>query len=328
MPVFNNPLDAALYTLSARRNRAKEIASERRKELYRHLPRLREIERQLAATAPSLVCAIVSHSDTAAEVQRIREENLSLQQERGHLLETLGLPENYLEPAYACSICHDEGAVAGKRCSCLEKLIREEKLARLNSASSLSLCSFESFRLDYYPAQPDRSGISPRKRMEEILSVCRQYAAQFDPKGGRSLLMLGATGLGKTHLSLAIAASVVAQGHEVVYGSVQDLFRRAEAERFARDGDAGGTTDSLLECGLLILDDLGSEFTTSFTAALLHNIINTRLNCHRPTIISTNLPFKELNAVYADRVVSRLLGGYTVLQFLGSDIRVALSGKQ
>ena len=314
-------LNYAHGVLSERRNKAKGLASERRAELYEHVPRLRDIEAELSATAAELIHTVAAGGETAAAVRRVREKNLSLQEERAGLLRFLNLPENYLEPPFFCQDCKDSGYVGRRMCKCLQRLLREEKLRRLNSASSLSLSSFESFQLDYYPTAQERSGVSPRARMEEILGVCRRFAAGFDAYDGKNLLLLGATGLGKTHLSLAIAADVIARGYSVVYGSVQDLFRRAEAERFSKEG--GDTLDELLACDLLILDDLGAEFVTSFTTSTLYNLVNTRLNRKKATIISTNLPLKELNALYADRIVSRLLGNYRVLQFLGNDIRIA-----
>ncbi|WP_312643739.1 ATP-binding protein [Hydrogenoanaerobacterium sp.] len=312
----------ALGILNQRRNDAKAKASARKTELYRHLPRLREIENELAGTGMELVHAVMAGGkDTKEAVAAVKSKNLTLQQERAALLHHAGVEANYLEPVFVCAKCKDEGYISGTMCDCMEKILRDEKLRRLNSTSSLSLSSFSNFRLDYYPTAADNNGISPRKRMEDIFKLCQQFAAGFDERCDKNLLMLGATGLGKTHLSLAIASEVIAKGYEVIYGSVQDLFRRAEDEKFSREGTSYDTLEALLECDLLILDDLGSEFVTSFTTAMLYNIINTRINHRKPTIISTNLPFKELDSQYADRVVSRMIGNYNVLQFQGNDIR-------
>ena len=78
----------------------------------------------------------------------------------------------------------------------------------------------------------------------------------------------------------------------------------------------------MLECDLLILDDLGTEFLSQFVTAMLYNIINTRLLEGRPTIISTNLSFQEISKRYTDRLTSRLFGGYMHIEFLGRDIRI------
>ena len=85
---------------------------------------------------------------------------------------------------------------------------------------------------------------------------------------GVGIIFTGATGLGKTHLSLAIAQAVINKGYNVVYGAAQRLFSNIEREHFGRSKDPDGTTEDMLaECDLLILDDLGAEFTNNFTIA-------------------------------------------------------------
>ena len=150
---------------------------------------------------------------------------------------------------------------------------------------------------------------------------CLNYANSFD-LNSYSILMMGETGLGKTHLSLAIAGEVLKKGFGVVYGSVQNLFSNIEKEHFGRATDADGTTEKmLLECDLLILDDLGAEFTTSFTVATFNNIVNTRMLTSKPTIISTNLSLTEMQKRYSERIASRIIGEYNILTFAGKDIR-------
>lgn len=312
----------ALNKLSSRRNEAKARVSTKKAELYSHLPRLSAIEDELAGTGVQLVHAVMTGKQSTAEaVESIKHKNLALQNERTQLLNKAGVGADYLEPHYVCTKCNDEGYLDGKMCDCLKKILRDEKLRRLNSTSSLSLSHFQNFRLDYYPTEPNENGIVPREKMAEIYEQCVQFAKNFHNSNGRNLMMMGATGLGKTHLSLAIAAEVIAQGYEVVYGSLQDLVRRTESEKFSREGSGYETLDTLLACDLLILDDLGSEFVTGFTSSTIYNIINTRINHHKSTIISTNLQFKELNDQYADRVISRLIGSYTILWFCGNDVR-------
>lgn len=321
--------DYALNKLSSRRNEAKARVSTKKEELYSHLPRLVAIENELAGTGIQLVHAVMTgKQSTAQAVESIRCKNLGLQNERTQLLNKAGVGADYFEPQYVCNKCHDEGYISGKMCECLKKILRDEKLRRLNSTSSLSLSHFQNFRLEYYPTTPNENSIVPREKMTEIYEQCVQFAKNFHSNNGRNLMMMGATGLGKTHLSLAIAAEVIVQGYEVVYGSLQDLVRRTESEKFSREGSGYETLDTMLACDLLILDDLGSEFVTGFTSSTIYNIINTRINHHKSTIISTNLQFKELNDQYADRVISRLIGSYTILWFCGNDVRRILLEKR
>ena len=136
-----------------------------------------------------------------------------------------------------------------------------------------------------------------------------------------NLLMQGGTGLGKTHLSLAIAHEAIEKGYGVIYGSAQNMVTNLEKERFQKDNEQQDTNQLMLQCDLLIIDDLGTEFSTSFVTAAIYNIVNTRLMTHKPTIISTKLSMKELEERYTERFASRILGSYIPLFFRGKDIR-------
>ena len=77
----------------------------------------------------------------------------------------------------------------------------------------------------------------------------------------------------------------------------------------------------LINTELLVLDDLGSEFSTPFYESVIYNIINTRINMGLPTIINTNLDTNELQKKYNDRIISRIFCVYKTLYCLGVDIR-------
>ena len=155
--------------------------------------------------------------------------------------------------------------------------------------------------------------------MENVLGYCKAYADDFSKKSP-SLLLYGKTGLGKTHLSLSIAGKAVEAGYGVIYMTAQNLFNRLEREKFGR-GDGENTEQAILDCDLLIIDDLGSEFISQLTVSSLYNIVNCRGLEEKPTIISTNLTPDEIRNTYSDRIASRILSAYTILQFDGADIR-------
>jgi DNA replication protein DnaC len=162
--------------------------------------------------------------------------------------------------------------------------------------------------------------------MQKVFDYCKEYAEEFDGQGFQSIYMFGETGLGKTHLSLAIAGKVIEKGYNVIYGSAHNFFNLIEREHFGRSENPDGTTeDKLLNCDLLILDDLGAEFITQFTVAELYNIIDTRLAKELPTIISSNIKENELEKKYNNRIASRILYSYYALPFEGNDIRQAIS---
>ncbi|MDR2753692.1 MAG: ATP-binding protein, partial [Oscillospiraceae bacterium] len=237
-----------------------------------------------------------------------------------------GFPADYLARKHTCAQCEDTGYVRGLRCACFTALLQSLAYQELSMDTPLESSDFARFRLTHYPEAPNGDGVIPRKKMEQILAACRAYASRFHPHAG-SLLFTGPTGLGKTHLSLAIAKEVIDKGFTVIYGSAPNLISRMEHEHFSRGRygeQAGETARALLECTLLILDDLGAEFSTAFTQSCIYNIVNTRLMSAMPVLISTNLSMAQINEKYGERVASRIIGNYQVLRFFGGDVRQIL----
>ena len=138
-----------------------------------------------------------------------------------------------------------------------------------------------------------------------------------------SLLLVGPTGLGKTHLSTAVAKTVIDRGYDVVYTGAIGMLADFERARFgnASGAESGNGTERYFDCDLLIIDDLGSEVSNQFTVSCIYNVINNRISLGNPTIISTNLNQNEIGDRYWDRITSRLFGEYLPLVFSGTDVR-------
>ena len=309
---------AAKQRLEKRRRDAETSAAALRERMCLQIPRLREIEKEMAAAIPELTRAILA-GDAADEVARIQEQNLRLQQEMAEILRASGCECDSFAPRYTCAVCGDTGYVGGRVCDCYRRLLQEEACRSLSGLSATKVTDFDSMRLDYYDNTIDpKLGVSPRQQMQDVIRYCREYTAAFDVNSD-SLLLFGATGIGKTHLCLAIARGVTEQGFGVVYGSVQPLVRRLEAERFGRE--QGDSESQLISCDLLVLDDLGMEFDTPFSRACLYDVLNARLLEGRPTVVSTNLSISAMKERYGDQIASRISGGFVPLHCVGSDIR-------
>jgi len=311
-------------TLEHRRAAAEKALQQHREAAYAAVPALAALDREIAESGAAVVNAIGAGRDAAGYLALLEKQNTAAQAERARLLRENHFAADYLQPQYTCAACRDTGFVSGLRCACFTKLLRDLAYRELSMDTPLERCSFGSFRLDCYATAPDpATGVVPRENMRGVLDYCVKYAERFAPHA-KSLLFTGDTGLGKTHLSLAIAGAVLERGCSVIYGSAQNLLSRLQRERFAPFGEqTDGTERSLLECDLLILDDLGAEHATAFTKSSIYNIVNTRMMASQPVIISTNLSTAGLNAEYGERVASRVLGTYTVLRFFGSDVRQA-----
>lgn len=312
----------ALRAFEEERRVREEREARLREDIFRRSPRLREIERELRAAMARLVTVTFRRgTDPAEEVARLRTENLRLQEERQALLETLGLPADCLEEKPACPLCGDTGYRDGGVCRCLRGYYAREQQKELSRMLDLGNQSFDTFSLEWYPdrVEPGQKR-SARSHMEErVYNSCAEFAHRFG-RGFENLLFFGAPGLGKTHLSAAIAREVSGAGWSVVYDTAGHVFRMFEDQKFGRE-EAGEDVERVLRCDLLILDDLGTELTTAFVQSALYEIVNTRLVERRPTILSTNLMPSDLGRRYSPQAASRIEGEYQLLPFVGEDIR-------
>lgn len=304
-----------------KQRRADEL-EQRRRMAFTRQPRLAEIERELRGTMGRIVTsALQKGTDPLPAIRVLRDENLELQRERAELLTAMGEPIDYLDDKPACPLCGDTGYRKGQVCGCLKKYYAREQLHELSRLLPLGEATFDSFRFDYYDdaVWPDY-GTSPRANMERNFDVCRDYAQQFS-KGSGNLLLSGGTGLGKTFLSACIARVVSDGGYSVVYDTAGRIFSRFEEAKFRGDAEGDADAKRCQRCDLLIVDDLGTEMTTSFVQSALYQLVNGRLMEEKATIISTNLAPEELGTRYGGAVLSRLEGEYEILPFFGEDIR-------
>ena len=297
-----------------------------RERVYARLPRVAQIDRTISQSfAEAAFAALDSGSANPEEALRnIALKNLNLQAERAELMSEAGFAPDCLDEKPRCEKCSDRGFYGTKPCTCLMELYKEEQRLELSQLLKLGEETFDSFDLDYYDDRPLPGGVVPRERAEVIYEICLEYARHF---GGErdNLFMTGGPGLGKTFLSTCIAKVVSENGFSVVYDTAVNVFARFEEERFSRsytDMDAlRADLDRYMNCDLLILDDLGTEMTTSFTISALYDLVNTRLRTGKKTIINSNLSIEDIRRRYSVQIASRLQGEYTVLSFVGSDIR-------
>ena len=288
---------------------------------YEQVPRIREIDRELRITmAQAAAAAFASGGSFADAMDKIRDRNLSLQQER-KMLARMYFEEGYLDDSPICDVCGGSGYVGANMCECLRELCRQEQKKELTFLN-VGREAFDQFRLDYYPDRVDAKwGVNIRAVMEKTFQTCRKYALTFHEKSG-NLLFSGDTGLGKTFLSACIARAVADRGFSVVYESAGHLFTNLERAKFDNDEAAREDCRKYTACDLLIIDDLGTEMPSQFVTAALYSVINDRLLAGKAMIISTNLNTDDLTRRYNSQIASRLRGSFTRVAFLGDDIRV------
>lgn len=291
--------------------------SARIRSLYRRIPELESIDARLRSQMAELVgLALKKDAPPADAVKRLEEESLALQRRKRELLIQNGYPEDYLDEIYSCTDCRDTGYIGGRMCDCLKRLYNRKITSELGVLLKNGDESFERFDLSLYGEYAES--------MEIVFFTCREYAASFG-KNSMNLLFQGGTGLGKTYLSACIARTVAEKGFSVCYDTASSALDAFELRKFARDAEtaaaASEKTQRMLDCDLMILDDLGTEMATPMAISALYTLINTRLVNGKKTVISTNCGDAELRRRYGDQICSRIEGEFTKLPFAGRDIR-------
>lgn len=289
--------------------------SERRTtEVHAFVPEIFEIDKKLSATSMSIMSAAMEGGDTEDKITAIKAENMKLREERSRLLCEHGYPADYTDIKFECKLCNDTGFVGINMCQCLKKLVSLGAFQDSGIGELVKKQSFETFSFDFYSDDALRFA-------KANFDTLKAFAEGFEKGESRNYIMMGNTGLGKTHLSTSVAKVVIEKGFRVVYDTVSEIMADFEAQRFRGTVNDEDIHRRYFESDLLIIDDLGCEVSNQFTVSCVYNLINTRINKGLSTIINTNLSQNELREKYADRITSRIFGEFRPLLFLGRDIR-------
>ena len=309
----------AMRAVALRRQTARANAEDARAEAEAAIPALRHAEEEVRVRGVRCALAGASGKDRTAAAAALAKAK----QDLTALLASSGRPADALEPHFTCKKCQDTGTFEGHTCICVHKLMQKLRREEIESLSSLSISSFDTMELRYYPnTMDDKLGEPVRSYMGSLLAELRAYAEEFD-RSSESLMLFGNAGLGKTHAALAIAGIVLEKDFDVIYVSSPDFFSKLEALHFG--ADPGGEEETLLQTAagadLLILDDLGTEFNSNFFLSTLYSLLNNRLGAHLPTIVTTNITDGALlEKLYTEKISSRL-SAFVPCLFAGQDIR-------
>ncbi len=300
--------------------KARNAADERRWEIYAKLPKLKPIDDVLAGTGSEIMAIIMSgKGNTEEKIAELRARNAELQKQRGEILTAAGYPDDYTDVHYECPKCSDSGYVDGRMCECMKRALILAGYESSGLGELIRTQRFDNFSLEYYTGDA-------RENMRHFYDALRSFAEGFGKDTYRNHLLVGGTGLGKTHLSTAVAKTVIDKGFDVLYVGAVSMMGDFEKKRFGSAGEA--STERYYTADLLIIDDLGTELSNQFTLSCLYDVINSRINTRKSTFINTNLSKKEIEAKYSERITSRLFGEYYPILFSGTDIRMQRISKR
>ena len=323
MALSNSQYDAIMREYGRQQIENHHKLEERRKEIYARLPVLRQLEAEIAER--SVACAKKLLEGDKSVLDRLKEDLRDLREQKALIIRAAGYPDDYLELHYRCPDCRDTGLIDGRKCHCFLQAQMKLLHAQSNLEDVLERENFKALSYEYYDDTEilPQLGITNAAYMRRVVAGCREFVRDFDKKHD-NLLFTGSTGVGKTFLTNCIARELMDDFHSVIYLTASDLFDVFSRNKFDYDNaeDMKDMYRFILDCDLLIIDDLGTELNNSFTSSQLFYCINERMNMSRSTIISTNLTLARLRDSYTDRVTSRIMSGYRIIPLYGGDIRL------
>ena len=302
------------------------LKNKRIAEVYEKIPRIKFLDEEISKTGLEMAKLVLAKpEDYENIVLNTRDKINKLEMEKAYLLTESNIKKDYMDLNYKCNICKDKAYKEnGDQCICLKQELISRAYKMSNIEKLLAKENFASFRLDIFSDEKfETEPLSPRENMEEILKVAQNFIRNFKEDNGENLLFYGTTGLGKTFLSNCIAKELIDSNQVVIYQTAFTILEILANHRFRRGETEFNDFqyDQLFQCDLLIIDDLGTEISNSFTNAEIFNIVNTRIISGKKTIISTNLTPKEISNIYTDRVFSRVLDKFMPFKFYGPDLR-------
>lgn len=321
MPLTNTQYDEIMRGYQATQLKNKRITDARMRQARQMEPRIREIEDAIASVSVASARRLLDGDQTVRN--SLRQQLAALRAEKEKLLSALDFPPAYFEPVYTCPDCKDTGYIGGEKCHCFKQAVIDVVYSQSHIKEVLQRENFSTFDYRYFsdtvinPA----TGLSSLQTMKKAVSVSRNFIEDFERKP-KNMLLYGDTGVGKTFLTNCIAAELLNRGYSVIYLTAFELFDILSKGVFDRDADAIAAHQSIFDSDLLIIDDLGTELSNSFTSSQLFLCVNERLLRQKSTIISTNLGLNQLMDTYSERTFSRITSNYATMKLFGTDIRL------
>lgn len=320
----------------SRQSKSRYEIEERTAEVYGKVPQIEAIDDEISISGIHFNKMILKGLISTQEAgTKLKAKLTELRSKKTELLMANGYTRDYLEPKFICSKCKDTGYIYSpegtEKCSCYKQLAIEY----LHANSNLKITeeeNFESFNENMYPDACDearyQTQVTPRQNIIAVKQRCMNFIENFRNSDEKNLFFSGPTGVGKTFLSNCVAYELLKKGRTVIYYTAPVLFDILNEYKVRAFGDSDyedTAYKNIMNCELLIIDDLGTEAPSASRYAEFLTVLNTRhlRNVTTPckTIISTNLEARQLYEYYTERVASRIIGSFNMYRLYGEDIR-------
>ena len=310
------------------RTTEKQNLKKRREEISKTHPEIIELDSRIQKQCLNLSLSILKGTLSENDINKLKDNITDLRARKYEMLVSNGYPQEYLNLYYHCPKCKDNGFIgAGNtKCTCYKNKLIKLYYKDSDLEDAVKDNNFNNFDITLYSNHKNTEDrYSPRRNMENILESLKgnyipNFANHYD-----NLLFYGNSGTGKTFLSCCIAKDLLDAGFLVVYKTSDELIKALREIRFNNNSEL---EDLLINCDLLIIDDLGAEQITEFSATELFTLINKKILRKKKMLISTNLSLHMISKIYSERIYSRLVGNFKLFKFYADDIRIQINLKR
>ena len=321
MGINNTQYDAIFRNYEQKQIHNRDLLDKRRRNVYNLIPEMENLHNSISKLGLSQARKLLNGDENA--LGELKAELKKLTDQKTKLLVSAGFSPDYLEPIYDCADCKDTGYIGNHKCHCFQKAIIDLLYTQSNLQNILAKENFNTFSFTYYSENhiDPVTGRSSLETMKNAHLIAHEFVETFTDDF-RNLFLYGDTGVGKTFLSNCIAKELIDRAFSVIYLTSHEFFDTLAKSKFEKDDAAETMCEHIFDCDLLIIDDLGTELTNSFTVSQLFLCLNERILRRKSTIISTNLSLESLVDIYSERTFSRITSNYTMLKLTGDDIRI------
>lgn len=145
----------------------------------------------------------------------------------------------------------------------------------------------------------------------------REYADHLEDnlRSGVGMLLRGPVGTMKTTLAVAVLQRQLQEGGHAMFLTMPSLLDSIFSAKATSPEEWNRFETNLRQVPLLVLDDLGAEWSAGWVMTKVDAIFSERYNRQRSTIVTTNLGSSEMKNRYADRIIDRLRATARVVTF-------------
>lgn len=314
MALNNSQYDTMIRSYEEKQNKSRHLLEERTAYVYSHVEGYEALCDSISSISVAQGKKLLSGDEGALSELRARLKDLTAK--KAQLLLEAGFPEDYLTPVYSCNDCKDTGYVNGKKCHCFKQAVIELLYEQSGIRTMLAAENFSTLSYEFYEGED-------LERFKSAVETSKKFIKNFN-SGYHNLFFYGTVGTGKSFLSGCVAKELIENGHSVIYFSASGLFDTLSKYKFdyKNTENLHKIYEDLFQCDLLIIDDLGTEYTNNIINSELFSMINERHLQKRSTVISTNLSLEDFRNRYSDRIFSRITSNYDICKLTGPDIRM------